>query len=79
LLQRAAGVSRVLERFMPVSPFRWWPLWTLLGAAPSDEYAKHLTALREHLCTVNVLEAVQAAKEARKLRPDASMERSRPD
>jgi hypothetical protein len=56
---------------MPVSPFRWWPLWAVLGAEPSDDYAKHLTALREHLCTVNVLEAVQAAEEARKLRPEA--------
>jgi hypothetical protein len=66
---------------MPLSPWRRWLLSAVLGlmpvplpataAEPSDAYAKHLTALHEHLCTVNVLEAVKAAQEARKLRPDA--------
>ncbi|WP_309892953.1 hypothetical protein [Archangium sp.] len=47
---------------MPLSPSRRWLLSAVLGllplplpataAEPSDAYAKHLTALHEHLCTV---------------------------
>jgi hypothetical protein len=72
---------------MPVSLFRRWMLAAVLSVvpavphvasaqspvvpAPSGEYEKALAALNEHLCDGNILEAVSAAQDARKLRPGA--------